>query len=163
MTSTTPTPEEFMLLATGEPDEDIDHELERDVVLRMADLEAKHDAVLQLIEQIGGIVKKSTSKVSLEVKAAIDAWANPTVPDAVQIEGTVEGGGSTDGEAVSGIEYAPDAQPIPPQHDAPVDEWREYACALGVDDQTRAVFNTMNRSQIRTMLGIEQLASAVES
>lgn len=97
------------------------------------DLEAKHDVVLQLVEQIRGIVKKSTSKVSLDVKAAIDAWANPL--------GT--------------LTPSPWAQPA---HDAPVEEWRGFADGrlkgLGYD------LEQMNRSQIRTLLGIEHAAGA---
>lgn len=124
----------------------------------LADLEAKHDVVLQLVERIGGIVKKSTSKVSLEVKAAIDEWANPETPspapDASPSEPQPEPIPAAVVEASAG-EGPPwwEHSTVPPQapaNDAPVDEWRAYARSLGRD------LDTMNRSQIRTQLGIEQ-------
>lgn len=44
------------------------------------DLEDKHRALYELLADVEKIVAKSTSKVSLEVKAAINAWRNPEVP-----------------------------------------------------------------------------------
>lgn len=171
-----------------------------------ADLEAKHGTVLALIEEIRGIVKPSTSKVSLAVKAAIDAWADPQVPagepdepevpgepenpsteesngspyDACSISQTAERGAwicsrgrGHDGphrafrdselmaewDRLSSGPSAEGGSPAgAPAADASVEEWRAYARILGY--QLRADVDTMNRSQIRTMLGIEQPVGA---
>ena len=131
----------------------------------LTDLEAKYDAVLQLIGQIGGIVKKSTSKVSLEVKAAIDVWANPLgnktpspAPGDPAPEPSAESVPAAVSEASAG--EGPPWAKNHPAHDAPVDEWRAYAeerlRGLGYEGDLQQ----MNRSQIRTLLGIEQLAGA---
>ena len=100
----------------------------------LADLEDKHRSLFELLAEVEKIVKPSTSKVSLEVKAAIEAWKNPAVENASE----------------SGLKQ--------PAHDAPVEEWRTYARLLG-HGRTGPAFNeleAMNRSQIRTMLDIEQ-------
>lgn len=124
----------------------------------LADLEAKHDVVLRLIDQIEGIVKKSTSKVSLDVKAAIKAWANPETPspapdaDEPAVDEAAGAGSPEQDVQQSAGEGLPQ-----PAVDAPVDEWRAYARAQGY---TGAGIDQMNRSQIRTMLGIEQPVTA---
>lgn len=91
------------------------------------DLEDKHRVLFELVEEIAAIVKPSTSKVSLEVKAAIERWKAPEVP--------------------------PESGPVDerPAHDAVWEEWARYAEDLGY-----TVDSSMNRSQIRTLLGIEQ-------
>lgn len=152
------------------------HEI--DLTHELADLEAKHDVVLRLVEEIRGIVKKSTSRVSLDVKAAIEAWANPL---AVEGGDPVAGKGSHTRTPTEGgpdfckecsdaaydwvvwpCEQATSAQPA--EHDADVEDWRAYAKAVhGVDKGGKldfTVIDQMNRSQIRTMLGIEQPAGA---
>ena len=44
-------------------------------------------------------------------------------------------------------------EPAPPAHDAPVEEWRAYARSrTGFPEGTS--IDTLNRSQIRTLLGI---------
>lgn len=152
------------------------------------DLAAKHGVVLELVEEIRAIVKPSTSKVSLQVKAAIERWANPLgtetpspAPDPSRSEPAVDeaaAGNPQDvqqrageGSAVvppavqcvmcarffadQGLLDQHDCVPATqPAHDAPVEEWRAYARSLGRD------LDTMNRSQIRTQLGIEQPAGA---
>lgn len=100
---------------------------------------------LALIEEIRRIVKPSTSKVSLAVKAAIEAWENPS------------GAGLAEPAEDVG---APEAgqEPSEPHPDADVEAWRAYARQLGYG-RTGLAFNdleAMNRSQIRTLLGIEQ-------
>lgn len=129
-----------------------------------------------LIEQIEGIVKKSTSQVSLAVKAAIEAWRNP-VSDAQQpgpeTPSPAQDAPAVDEAAAGPLVQAPEqdvpqasaGEGLPPGHgqvvlpqpavDAPVEEWRAYARAMhAVPDGT--VLDQMNRSQIRTLLGIEQ-------
>lgn len=98
------------------------------------DLEAKHAELYDVLAQVEKIVAKSTSKVSLDVKAAINAWRNP---DAAPAE-------------PAGDEPEPMAQPAP---DAEVEEWRAYARSLGY---AGAPVEQGNRSQIRTLLGVEQ-------
>ncbi|KRB73063.1 hypothetical protein ASE01_20010 [Nocardioides sp. Root190] len=131
----------------------------------LADLEEKHRVVLELVGEIGGIVKKSTSKVSLEVKAAIDAWADPQTPSpapgddapepavdeaaAVEIQPQdVQQRAGEGSQTMGGF----DGQPT---HDADVEAWRAYAGGQGWSD-----VDHYNRSQIRTLLGIEQPAGA---
>ncbi len=174
-----------------------------------ADLEAKHGTVLALIEEIRGIVKPSTSKVSLAVKKAIETWADPQVPAgepgepetepeggesticvqcgetfpnvvALQAHGTRKHGANfdyrdpteqegvgapvqcdscnrffTDAERLA-LHNCPMSQAMPAA-DASVEEWRAYARGLGY---TGSDVDTMNRSQVRTMLGIEQPVGA---
>lgn len=97
------------------------------------DWEDKHRALSELVMAISAIVKPSTSKVSLEVKAAIERWTNPQPEPAEETSGS---------------------EPLDqPAHDAPVEEWRAYARSYGY---TGYDVDKCNRSQIRTMLGIEQ-------
>lgn len=157
-----------------------------DCAQALADLEAKHDTVLQLVEQIRGIVKKSTSKVSLDVKAAIDAWTNPAIPETVEGEEASGAAGAThllvDGALLCNSDGPSSDHPGnvtcedcrelnrqrvaslvasvgPPAHDADVEDWRAYARTQHrVPEGT--VLDQMNRSQIRSMLGIEQPAGS---
>lgn len=188
-----------------EPETDVSQQLlgvNNDLREALADLQAKHGTVLALIEEIRGIVKPSTSKVSLAVKAAIDAWADPQVPAgepeggesticiqcgdtfpnvvALQTHGTRKHGANfdyrdpteqdgvgapvqcdscnrffTDAERLA-LHNCPMSQAVPAA-DASVEEWRAYARGLGY---TGSDVDTMNRSQIRTMLGIEQPVGA---
>ena len=104
------------------------------------DWEDKHRAALDLIHEIGTIVKPSTSKVSLEVKAAIERWANPVVePEPITVPD-----GPPDGPHTA-------AEGAYPAQSADVEEWRAYARSYGY---TGPDVDSMNRSQIRTMLGI---------
>lgn len=108
------------------------------------DLDAKHATLYELVEEIEGIVKASTSKVSLSVKAAIDRWRSPEA-------------------ASAGPEQEPAPEPdeedeAPPANDAPIEDWVAYAVRRGLEvDPGRT-----NRSQIRTMLGIPQPIPATE-
>lgn len=100
-----------------------------------------------LIEQIEAIVKKSTSKVSLEVKAAIEEWRRPEAAEAEP---------EPEQEPEGHISKAEREQMMGgfvgrPTHDADVEAWRSYARSQGY---TGTDVDTMNRSQIRTMLGI---------
>lgn len=134
---------------------------------QIADIEAKHDVVLQLVDEIRGIVKKSTSKVSLEVKAAIDAWANPQTPspapDASPSESAVDDAAAAGLSAQDVQQRAGEGSQTmggfvgQPVHGADVEEWRAYARARGYQGVD---VDTMNRSQIRTMLGIDHPAGA---
>lgn len=160
-----------------------------DCAQALSDLEAKHGVVLELVEEIRAIVKTSTSKVSLQVKAAIERWANPLgtqtpspAPDPARSEPAVDDAAAGEPQDVQqrageGSAIVPTAVQcvmcaryfadqglfdqhncVPmaqPAHDAPVEEWRSYARRLGY---TGPDVDAMNRSQIRTMLGIEQPA-----
>ncbi len=105
------------------------------------DLEAKHQSLYELLADVEKIVSKSTSKVSLDVKAAINAWKAPAV-EPVEVPEPVPAGN------------AAEMGHTPPAHDAGVEEWALYAESLGHE-----VPGSMNRSQIRTLLGIEQPTS----
>lgn len=104
-----------------------------------ADLEASHAQLFGLVADIEKIVKKSTSKLADQVRAAIDGWKAPAVEETVPASNAAEMGHH------------------PPAHDADVEEWRGYARSLGY---TGADIDTANRSQIRTMLGIGQTQTA---
>lgn len=126
--------------------------------------------LLVLVNQIGAIVKKSTSKVSLDVKAAIEAWRfgtaeTPSPGESVteSRESSVAEGSHTRTQTDSGPDFCRECSeaihdwvewPCPEQ---PVEEWRAYARSLG---RVEPEIDTMNRSQIRTMLGIEQPVAA---
>lgn len=96
------------------------------------DLEAKHAELYALLEEVEALLKPSTSKLANSVRDAITRWRAPEVP------------------------VAPDSDlVVMPTHDAPVEEWRLYANTLGYIEPA---VDLMNRSQIRTLLGIEQPA-----
>lgn len=78
-------------LAPSAPIEGIVTQEEFDELARAYDdRDAQYADVRQLVEDIYAIVKPSTSKVSLAVKAAIDAWMSPTVAEDQPEEVTVE-------------------------------------------------------------------------
>lgn len=104
-----------------------------------AELEKLHDAKQQLIEDTLAICAKSTSKLANSIRALLEPVVTVEVPEP---------------------EPAPEPEPVleQPAHDADVQEWRAYARNLG-HGRTGPAFNDleqMNRSQIRTLLGIEQ-------
>lgn len=172
--TTAPTPEQFLALRDlddEEPEQEahpIDHplasiaaSLERLVAITegheaeeqasdrlrelLDDLEAKHGVVLELVEEIRGLVKPSTSKLANNVRDAIARWADPEVD-----------GEPSEPAAEPGAESAPTL--VQPADDADVEEWRTHARYLG-HGRTGPAFNEleqMNRSQIRTLLGIPQ-------
>lgn len=173
----TPTPEEFLAATEpddeepdaftapiGDPLESIAHSLHRltEIVVRRDsddavesgavvpqeefdelarahdDLEAKCEALTGLVDEVLAVVKPSVSKVANQVRETVAAWREGQVPQAepepVPVENDVEMGAE------------------PPSHDAPVFAWRGYARSLGYNGPD---IDSMNRSQIRTMLGIE--------
>lgn len=120
--------------------------------------EARTARAEALIEEIAGIVKKSTSKVSLEVKAAIGAWRAPETPSPAPDASPASEPAVDD--AAEAVHLAQDVRPASageglgvPAPEAHVETWRAYARGQGYAGPD---IDTMNRSQIRTMLGIEQ-------
>ncbi len=107
------------------------------------DLEATYDVMRELLEEIESIVKPSTSKLANTVREAINRWRAPEVPTAVEPEVGMR-------EAMTAAHGDPDE---PPARDADVEQWREYARGRGVTDDHE--LDQLNRSQIRTLLGIE--------
>ena len=99
------------------------------------ELDQRYDDLLELVDAIEALIKPSTSKLANGVRTAIAAWRGPDEP--VAIENTAQMG------------------PQQPAPDADVEQWALYAEALGFE-----VHDSMNRSQIRTLLGIEQPTSA---
>lgn len=141
------------------------------------DLEDKHRALYEVLADVEKIVAKSTSKVSLEVKAAINRWRNPEVPVvepdpeaarcsvcaeafpdviALQAHGTRAHGADFDyrDAAEHPAEVSPSGDPQQPDADASLDVWRAYARSRGVEG-----VESMNRSQIRTALGLSHFDS----
>lgn len=97
-----------------------------------ADRAAKHQAVEELIDQVLEVVKPSVSKLANEVRATIEGYRNPPA----QPEDDNEPGA------------------VQPADDADVEAWREFARTLGVVPDEPNVIDSMNRSQIRSMLGL---------
>jgi hypothetical protein len=130
--------------------QDVDTEALQTQREQLLDLEAKHAELYALLEEIEAIIKPSTSKLANSVRDAIKAWRDPEVPT-VTVSGTLLSGSPiVVGDFSS---WNPGSHPA---HDAPVEAWREYASTVNASLD----FSTMNRSQIRTALGIEQPAGA---
>ena len=149
------------------------------------DLEHKHQSLYELLADVEKIISKSTSKLANGVREAITAWRNPEVP-AAEPDG---GSGSEPAEGTNPEAIVPPAvqcpactryfadqalldahncaavnppmPATPPAHDADVEEWRAFAGATldGVPEGT--VLERMNKSQIRTLLGIPHPSAAV--
>lgn len=100
-----------------------------------AELQAEVEAKQQLIDDTLKICKKSTSKLADSIRALLEAPAAPP---------SSEPGRASGNEA-----------DVPPDNDADVEEWREYARSCGVLPDEPDAIDSMNRSQIRTLLGIE--------
>ncbi len=105
------------------------------------DLDAKHEVLFDLVEEIRAIVKPSTSKLANTVRDAIARWSSPVAPAA---EPPVK----VPAEPVPAANAA-EMGHLPPVNDASAEEWREYARSLGHE-----VTDQVNRSQVRTMLGL---------
>lgn len=118
------------------------------------DLEDKHRVLFELVEEVESIIKPSTSKLANTVRDAIGRWKNPAVP-------AEETAPEPEGAALSStFGY------LRPEHDATVEEWRDFARkALPNVSLTGDLpdVDSMNRSQIRTMLGIEQPVGGEEA
>ncbi len=94
-----------------------------------SDLAEERFGLLNLLEEIQTLIKPSTSKLANSVRDAINRWSG-----------------------VGPAEATPAAEPVPmPAHDADVEEWQTYAHTCGVNT---ADLRGLNRSQIRTLLGI---------
>lgn len=124
-------------------------ELHQVAMEQLDDLEEKHRSLFDLLAEVEKIVKPSTSKVSLEVKAAIEAWKAPAVPETEEPPADL----ISKAEREQMMAAPVTAQPA---HDADVEEWRAYAMATAGEQFELVGLDQMNRSQIRTMLGIEQ-------
>ena len=106
-------------------------------------VEALHDAKQALLDEVLKICKPSVSKLANQIRALLEPM--PVIePEAPKAEEQPE-----PAAAQNGVAYAAG----PPAHDAPVEEWRAHARALGYNGPD---VDKANRSQIRTMLGIEQ-------
>jgi len=115
------------------------------------DLEDKHKALFGLLAQIEKIIKPSSSKLALSVAEAITRWRSPEVPVFTEVDRPAETPTDTD-RFLAGESLNPSGAPLP---DAPVEEWRAYAREFVQPGHTGPDVDAMNRSQIRTMLGIE--------
>lgn len=104
---------------------------------RHADLEAEYDAQTALIAEILAVCKPSVSKLANQVRDTVAAWREGTAADPAQ----------------ETVEPEPGSDLVQPADDADVVEWREYAVACG-SDPLEVV--ELNRSQIRTLLGLPQ-------
>lgn len=116
-----------------------------------------------LIDEVLAAVKPSTSKLANKIREILAPQTPSPAPDASPSEPPAppaspaadEGdrhGQASAGEGSSQVVLGQVGE-HPPAHDADVEEWRAYARQRGV---YVTGLDTMNRSQIRTMLGIEQ-------
>ena len=87
------------------------------------------------LDEIRALVKPSTSKLANGIRDVLD----PPADDESEETGDDE----------------PETTVPPPAHDATVGEWRDYARGLQDPGADTYDLEQMNRSQIRTMLGIE--------
>lgn len=132
------------------------HELEEQTSDRLReahdDLDAKHAVLWDLVLEIEAIIKPSTSKLAIQVREAIGRWRGvDPEPAEAATEAAAEVAAPVGPVAVSEI---PNPAPVsPPAKDADVDVWRAYAEALG---ENLDELSQMNRSQIRTRLGLPQ-------
>jgi hypothetical protein len=118
-----------------------------------ADLEDKHRELFALLADVEKIVAPSTSKLANSVREAIARWRNPEVPAEEQPSPSVEDYARSTAAAVGLPEW--------PANDADVEEWRDYARTVrGLTPQGESSIDQMNRSQIRTLLGIPQVEGA---
>lgn len=104
------------------------------------DLASENRALTQLVNDVEAIIKPSTSKLANSVRATINAWRAPEVPTVGPGQEELRAMASGPGSA-------------PPLAEEDVEAWRAYARSHGY---TGPDVDTMNRSQIRTMLGIAQ-------
>jgi hypothetical protein len=133
-----------------------------------ADLESKHRALFGLLADVEKIVKPSTSKLANAVRDAITAWRNPGVPGVASEHNPLENSepGPLENSEPTPV---PENLPVPsaaepgnsqealalPAADAPVEAWRDYArSAYAVPGDVPVVIDSLNRSQIRTLLGL---------
>lgn len=171
----------------------------------LADLEAKHQTLTQVISDVEAALGKSTAKPALAARAVIDEWRNPQVPKTKTGDHAVDWQqaaaanpdmlpGHTRTQTDQGPDFCrecsdeaqewapwpcepvrqafdplgvekpedaifvpetavPAPEPVQPEHNAPVEEWRAYARALGYAGPD---IDKANRSVIRTTLGIAQ-------
>ena len=144
-----------VVLAQGVPsaaaaeDEPLTASQEEKYIARARELEAKQ----ALIEQVLAVVKPSVSKLADQVREVLGAGVVVVVEE----------------PAPSELQVAPELGVVPDTHeigatvgvptdDATVEEWRAFARTMtGAPEGT--VVDQMNRSQIRTMLGIAHPAA----
>lgn len=131
------------------------------------ELDQRYDDLLELVDEIEALIKPSTSKLANSVRAAIQTWREPE-----QTHSELEPAGSGPSPYRDPVPVT-DERPVPasnagemglpqPSPEDDVEQWRTYARHLG-HGRTGPAFNeleAMNRSQIRTLLGIEQPMSA---
>jgi len=112
-----------------------------------AALDAEAEENTALIVRVRELIKPSTSKLANSIRDVLDGPQVSDMPtaDRAMLE-------EVEDEAQP---PAVDPQPgqRPPGHDAPVEVWRGYAIGCGFQGND---VDSMNRSQIRTMLGIPQ-------
>lgn len=105
-------------------------------------------------------------KIPVKIVEAFIAADNGTKGNQPGGDGSAEmdpawSGPSVDGEASTDPDPSVSNAPTQPADDAPVEEWRAYARSTAYDDNPEYPdLDELNRSQIRTLLGIEQPMAA---
>jgi hypothetical protein len=125
---------ESLRTIAGRVDEHAEEESQADrFEQEIADLEASYCLVNEQLEQIAAIIKPSQSKLAKQIREVLEP---STVPADTPAE-------------------EPDVEPIRyrPEDDEPVEVWRDFAQIMAGDAHD---WSELNRSQIRTALGIAQ-------
>lgn len=116
-----------VLSGGGEAVEHCEHADDLAALLRdHAELQREYDVKQQLIEDTLKTVSKSTSKLADSIRALLEAPVTVASPESIPL----------------------------PAHDASVEEWRAYAAQDPLPPGTD--LEQMNRSQIRSLLGVDQ-------
>lgn len=140
-----------------------------DLEAEVTEIEALHDAKQALIDEVLAICKPSTSKLANSIRAVLEPVVAP--PAAEPVAEPVDGVPAAV-RCPACARYFADQElldrhectgPVMPAHDADVEEWRAYAGARGYagtyDETGGMTVDQMNRSQIRTLLGIPQTST----
>lgn len=134
---------------------------EREMLAEQLDASMERAAAQQrLIDQVLEVVKPSTSKLANSVRAVLQPSAEGTVePPKDEPPATPVAETPAPVAAVAEQQPQQPAQAFELGPDATVESWREYARILGHGDEKVA---GLNRSQIRTLLGVPQPVAPAE-
>jgi hypothetical protein len=120
-----------VIAGTAEADREVEEQT-AEFMARTHTAEREAVRLREQLEHIAAIIKPSTSKLAKQIRAVLDAPTEDPEPDA-------HAGGTGQ-----------------PADDASVEAWRQFARTMVSPDVVDMDWGSMNRSQIRTALGIAQ-------
>lgn len=132
-----------------------EEELAQNLRETAADLEDKLQAAVATLAQIEAVVKPSTSKLANAVRAELARWRGEAPSEFYDRLEAAAAEPEPEEPVEDQVGYVGPVASVPeqPAPDAPVEEWRAYVRARGY---TSPHIDLLNRSQIRSMLGIPQ-------